>query len=259
MIRGIKFLIVLGVVMFTSCHSKIKERSEKIYSRHLQKHITLTIISTPPPSNKSDFNLLLLNNGFDQDGTMKITDSLYRKKDIKALLIVAIKAFDAKQQFGVAGITDGQNNGSLASKYSDFIVNELLPYIKKKAAVRSFKSITIAGVGDGGISAFDIAWDNWQKFDKVGILQDFSNPGRLTDFSAITNKIAKSRKKPKLQFWLEVEKEQDESVKEDSSQINNLIETLRIKNVTPSSVNIQTPLNKHQSLINFLLWVNNGN
>lgn len=254
-----KFLIVLGVVMFTSCHSKLTERSEEIYSRHLQKHITLTIISTPPPSNKSDFNLLLLNNGFDHDGTMKITDSLYHTKDIKALLIVAITPFDAKQEFGVAGITDGQNNGSLASKYSDFIVNELLPYIKKKAAVRSFKSITIAGVGDGGISAFDIAWDNWQKFDKVGVLQDFSNPGRRTDFSAITNKVAKSRKKPKLQFWLEVEKEQNESIKKDSSGINNLIETLRVKDINPSSINIQSPLNKHQSIINFLLWIHDGN
>lgn len=259
MIRGMKFLIVLSVVMFTSCHSKLTERSEEIYSRHLQKHITLTIISTPPPSNKSDFNLLLLNNGFDHDGTMKITDSLYHTKDIKALLIVAITPFDAKQEFGVAGITDGQNNGSLASKYSDFIVNELLPYIKKKAAVRSFKSITIAGVGDGGISAFDIAWDNWQKFDKVGVLQDFSNPGRRTDFSAITNKVAKSRKKPKLQFWLEVEKEQNESIKKDSSGINNLIETLRVKDINPSSINIQSPLNKHQSIINFLLWIHDGN
>lgn len=259
MIRGIKFLIVLGVVMFTSCHSKIKERSEQIYSRHLQKHITLTIISTPPPSNKSDFNLLLFNNGFDHDGTMKITDSLYHTKDIKALLIVAITPFDEKQEFGVAGVTDGQNNGSLASKYSDFILNELLPYIKKKAAVRSFKSITIAGVGDGGISAFDIAWDNWQKFDKVGVLQDFSNPGRPTDFSTIINKIAKSRKKPKLNFWLETVKGQNERNKEDSSRINNLIETLPVKNVDQSSVNIQTPLNKHQSIINFLLWINDGN
>jgi len=259
MIRGIKFLIVLGVVMFTSCHSKIKERSEEIYSRHLQKHITLTIISTPPPSNKSDFNLLLLNNGFDQDGTTKITDSLYRKKDIKALLIVAIKPFNPQQEFGVEGVTDGKNKGSLASKYSNFIVNELLPYIKKKAAIRSFKSITIAGAGDGGISAFDIAWDNWQKFDKVGVLQDFSNAGRRTDFSVITNKIAKSRKKPKLQFWIEEDKVRNESNKQDSSGINNLIETLRIKNVDQSSVNIQAPLNSHQSLVDFLLWINNGN
>jgi len=259
MIRGVKFLIVLGVVMFTSCHSKIKERSEQIYSRHLQKHITLTIISTPPPSNKSDFNLLLLNNGFDHDGTMKITDSLYHTKDVKALLIVAITPIDAKQEFGVAGVTDGQNNGSLASKYSDFIVNELLPYIKKKAAVRSFKSITIAGVGDGGISAFDIAWDNWQKFEKVGVLQDFSVPGRRTDFSVLADKIAKSRKKPKLHFWLGTGKEQNELNKEDSSGINNLIETLKAKSINQSSVHVQPPSNSHQSIIDFLLWVNNEN
>lgn len=259
MLRSMKFSIVLGMIMFTSCHSKMKERSEQIYSRHLQKHITLTVISTPPPSNKSDFNLLLLNSGFDKDDLMKITDSLYRKKDIKALLIVAIKPFDAKQEFGVAGITDGKSNGSLASKYSDFIVNELLPYIKKKAAARSFKSVTIAGVGDGGISAFDIAWDNWQKFDKVGVLQDFSNQGSGTDFSVLTDKIAKSRKKPKLHFWLETGKEQNELYKEDSSGINNLIETLKVKNISQSFVHVQSSSNSHQSIIDFLLWLNNEN
>ncbi|MGN6267795.1 MAG: alpha/beta hydrolase [Ginsengibacter sp.] len=259
MLRTVKFLMVLGVIMFTSCHSKIKERSEQIYSRHLQKHITLTVISTPPPSNKSDFNLLLLNNGFEAGSIRKITDSLYHKKDIKALLIVAIKPFDAQQEFGVAGVTDGKNNGSLASKYSNFIVNELLPFIKKKSAVRSFKSVTIAGVGDGGISAFDIAWDNWQKFDKVAVLQDFSNPGRPTNFSVITTKIAKSRKRPKLHFWLETGKEQNELNKEDSSGINNLIETLRAKNIDQSFVHVQPPSNSHQSIIDFLLWVNNAN
>ena len=256
MLRCMKLLIMIAMVMLASCHSKIKERSEQIYSRHLQKHITLTIISTPPPSNKSDFNLLLLNNG--AEGIKEITDSLYRKKDIKALLIVAIKAFDAQQEFGVAGVTDGKNNGLPASKYSNFIVNELLPYIKKKSAVRSFKSITIAGMGDGGISAFDIAWDNWQKFDKVGVLQDFSKSGKRADFSIITDKVAKSRKRPKLHFWLEMDKGQNELNREDSSGINNLIQTLRAKNIDQSSVNVQAPLNRHQAIIDFLLWVNNA-
>ena len=259
MLRGMKFSIVLGMIMFTSCHSKIKERSEQIYSRHLQKHITLTIISTPPPSNKSDFNLLLLNNGFDAGTIRKITDSLYHTKDIKALLIVAIKPFAAQQEFGVAGVTDGKNNGSLASKYSNFIINELLPFIKKKSTVRRFKSITIAGVGDGGISAFDIAWDNWQKFDKVGVFQDFSNPGMHTDFSVLIDKIAKSRKKPKLHFWLETGKEQNELNKEDSSGINDLIETIKAKNIDQSFGHLQPPSNSHQAIIDFLLWVNDAN
>jgi hypothetical protein len=34
-----------------------------VYSRHLQKHISITVISTTVPKNKSDFNLLLLNDG----------------------------------------------------------------------------------------------------------------------------------------------------------------------------------------------------
>ncbi len=40
---------------------------------------------------------------------------------------------------------------------------------KRKAAIRKFKSIAIAGNSLGGIVAFDIAWHNADKIDKVGV------------------------------------------------------------------------------------------
>ena len=51
----------------------------------------------------------------------------------------------------------------------------------------------------------------------------------------------------------------DKKDKEDSSGINNLIETLKAKNINQSSVHVQPPSNSHQSIIDFLLWVNNEN
>ena len=59
------FLIFTGIILLSGCHSKIKEHKDKVYSRHLQKHISLTVISTPVPKEKGDFNLLLLNDGQD--------------------------------------------------------------------------------------------------------------------------------------------------------------------------------------------------
>jgi enterochelin esterase-like enzyme len=179
-----QLLILAGIMFFAGCRPKIKETKDEIYSRHLQKHISLTVISTPVPKNKSDFNLLLLNNGEEMQkaGIGSILDSLYRKKVIKPLIIVGIDAFDPGQEYGVAGFTDGKNQGGLASRYADFIVNELLPFIKKKSCVRSFRTVSIAGSGIAGISAIDIAWDNWQKFDKVGFLPDFTNSNSNVDF-----------------------------------------------------------------------------
>ena len=54
-----------AIILLTACGSKIKETKDSVYSRHLQKHIELTIISTPVPEEKNSFNLLLLNDGQD--------------------------------------------------------------------------------------------------------------------------------------------------------------------------------------------------
>jgi enterochelin esterase-like enzyme len=85
-----------------SCHSKIKERKDEVYSRHLQKHINITVISIPVPENKSDFNLLLLNDGQDIEKlrVREIVDSLYKKKMIRPMLVVGIDAFDRTQEYG---------------------------------------------------------------------------------------------------------------------------------------------------------------
>ena len=54
------FFIALAMIL-TGCKRSVKERSDEIYSRHLQRHVKLSIISTPMPSDKSEMNLLLLN------------------------------------------------------------------------------------------------------------------------------------------------------------------------------------------------------
>lgn len=265
MVKISRLLILAGIMFLAGCHSKIKETEDEIYSRHLQKHISLTIISTPVPKNKSDFNLLLLNDGqgMQQAGIGKIVDSLYKKKLIKPLIIVGIAAFDAEQEYGVSGFTDGKDKGSLASKYADFIVNELLPFIKKKSGVRSFRTVTIAGSGIAGVSAIDIAWDNWQKFDKVGFLPDFDNSNSNVDFSILAEKIAKSRKRPKLQFWLNQMDDMRNSQRNDSTGMEKLFEVLKTKSVDGvTRVGIEADKNRvipfSDSFSQFLTWLNQG-
>ena len=119
--------------------SKIKETKDSVYSRHLQKHIELTIISTPVPDEKNSFNLLLLNDGQDIESlrVKEIIDSLYKKKLIQPLLVVAINAYDRMQEYGIAGYPDYKNNGTAAEKYAAFIDDELYPFIKKKTGVEN--------------------------------------------------------------------------------------------------------------------------
>src|SRR4051812_3293627 len=156
------FLFLLTNCFGFSCKNKIKQQEDKIYSRHLQEHIKLTVISTPLPEDKTALNLLLLNDGQDADQFRieEILDSLYNKKLIQPLVIVAIHAGDRMQEYGVSGLPDYKGNGSKADKYASFIDNELYDFVKKKAGARKFNTVAIAGCSLGGLSAFDVAWDN---------------------------------------------------------------------------------------------------
>jgi enterochelin esterase-like enzyme len=250
MIKTYNLLLLFYVILLAACSSKIKENKDEVYSRHLQKHISLTIISTPVPKDKGDFNLLLLNDGQDmgQLGVKNIVDSLYNKKLILPLVVVGINAFDRMQEYGVAGYPDYQNNGASAEKYSNFIINELLPFIKKKSAVRKFNSITIAGTSLGGLSAFDIAWDNADKIDKVGVLsgsfwfrdKDAADSNYSDDKNRIIiNKIRSSRKRPHLKYWFYAGANEETADRDKDGIIDviddtkDLIDLIKKKNVCP--------------------------
>jgi enterochelin esterase-like enzyme len=235
-----------------SCKHKIKVQEDEIYSRHLQEHIKLTIISTPLPEDKNSINLLLLNDGQDVEklGIQKIVDSMYKAKLIEPLLIVAIYAGDRMQDYGVAGLPDFKNNGSKADKYASFIDNELYTFIKKKTGVRKFKMVAIAGCSLGGLSAFDIAWDNADKIDKVGVLsgsfwwrdkdtiaKDYSDDNNRI----MLHKIRSSRKRPKLKYWFYAGRAEEISDRDKDGIIDvvddtkDLIEIIKNKNVCPPS------------------------
>ena len=212
MIRLSHVSLFLFILVFVSCKNKIKEIEDSIYSRHLQRHVKLTIINTPVPDDKNSFNLLLLNDGQDiaKLRIKEIIDSLYKKKLIQPLVVIAIYTSDRMKELGIADYPDYKNNGADAAKYSAFVDNELYAFIKKKTGVRKFNSITIAGCSLGGLAAFDIAWDHADRIDKVGVFsgsfwyrdKDASDADYSDDEDRLMmNKIRSSRKKPHLKYW----------------------------------------------------------
>lgn len=214
MIKYIKTscIALLATSLMIGCSKKIKQQSDDLYSRHLQKHVKLSIISTPMPDDKSAINLLLVNDGqdFDQLRVKEIVDSLYHKKMLAPLVIVGIYAGDRNKEYGVSEMPDYQGNGDKADKYAAFVINELYPYTKKKAGVRKFNSIAFAGFSQGALSAMDISWDNADKISKVGLFSGSfwwrDKDAASADYSDETdrimlNKIRSSKKRPKLQYW----------------------------------------------------------
>ncbi len=121
----------------------------------------------------SQMSLLLINDGQDLQkmGFESILEKLYSAEDaIEPLLCVAIHCGpERKMEYGVAGLPDYKGFGAKAGLYSSFILKELLPSLKRKYAVASFRENAFAGFSLGGLSALDIAWNHPDEFSKVGV------------------------------------------------------------------------------------------
>ncbi len=267
------------LIVVTSCTKKVKQQEDEIYSRHLQEHVKLTIITTPIPDTKNEMNLLILNDGQDADKfrIKIIVDSLYRKKLLAPLLVVAVHAGKREEWYGVAGKPDFENRGKKADKYAAFIDNELYPYIKKNAGVRSFKSVVIAGASLGGLSAMDIAWNNADKIDRVGVFSGsfWWRDKDQTDISytdaanrILLSSIQQSRKRPHLKYWMYAGLQEEKSDRDKDGVIDvvddtkDLLQIIENKKVCPPGdiVYVESLNGQHdyaswsKALPKFLLW-----
>lgn len=166
-------------------------------------------------------HLLLINDGQDLDSMQyqTIVNDLYQSALIHPVLTVGIKAGDERQlEYGIAGRPDFKNRGSKADQYNDFIISELLSAIYEETNSSSFASCVIAGFSLGGLSAFDIAWNNSGIFKKVGTFsasywwrtKELTNG--YTDQDRIAHQmIAQTEVKPELAFWFQVGTEDEKS------------------------------------------------
>ena len=124
-------------------------------------------------ANPSQMSLLLINDGQDmvKMGFESILDQLYSTDDaITPLICVAIHCGpERKIEYGVAGMPDFKGRGARAGDYTSFIFEELLPLLRKRYAVPSFREKAFAGFSLGGLMALDIVWNHAAEFSKVGV------------------------------------------------------------------------------------------
>ena len=205
LMRTTLLISFLAGFTLTSC-KKVKEQHDQLYSRHLQRQVKLTVINTPI-SDKAEMNLIIFNDGqlLDELGAKDILTKLYEDKKLLPVVVVGIDAANRQQEFGISTNVKNNSTGSKADHYAEFVNNELYPYIKKKAGVRKFNTIAIAGFGAGALSAFDIAWLHADRISKVGMFSGaFSRKNNASDTTSagdLYDMIKTSRKRPKTTFW----------------------------------------------------------
>lgn len=159
--------------MQTANVSGILVENMVIDSVFLKRHVKVDFYLPRNVADPSQMSLLLINDGQDMEkmGFVSILEKLYTGEDaIEPLLCVAIHCGpERKMEYGVAGKPDYKGFGAKAGLYTSFILNELLPSLRQKYAVPTFKEKAFAGFSLGGLTALDIVWNHPDQFSKVGV------------------------------------------------------------------------------------------
>lgn len=205
------FVFIISACCLSACKSPVKEQNDKIYSRHLQRHIELTVVTTPMPDKKEEMNLLLFNNKdfYDEVRAKKIIDSLYRKKMIQPLTMVAYKGETA--DYGFEEI--GGEKGNQYLKFNEFVTDELYPFAKKKVVIRKFNSVAICGFASSALSAFDIAFNHDGKIRAAGMFYPLYSANLQSTDTSVFQTIRSLRERPKIKIWLLADEGDSNSVK----------------------------------------------
>lgn len=153
--------------------SKILCEKTTIKSAYLARTVKVDFYLPRKLKDSSALNLLLINDGQDlvKMDFESILDKLYAAETItEPLLCVAMHcSADRKMEYGIAGEPDYLGRGAKASLYTLFIFEELIPFVREKFAITSFKEKSFAGFSLGGLTALDIVWNYPAEFSKVGV------------------------------------------------------------------------------------------
>ena len=217
---------------------KVSRANREINSVYLNRPVELEIFFPDQLLGNEVLNLLLLNDGQDAD-ELQLEDALnglYSDHSIDPLVVVAIKSSAARlEEYGIAGITDFKGRGEKAAAYTQFITQELLPYLQDEAGISIRGKRAIAGCSLGGLTAFDIAWNNDQLFDITGVFsgsfwwrkKDLKDG--YTDADRIMHQVIRDTAvKPDLKFWLMTGTEDETADRNQNFIIDSIDDTIDI-------------------------------
>ncbi len=158
--------------MLTKDTTNIITDSFTITSIYVDREVIIDCYYSPAYFKLPFISLLLINDGQDLR-TMQfetILDELFTGGRIEPVFCVGIHcAPDRKNEYGTANIIDYKGRGAKAALFTQFVLEELLPFIRKKYEIISFKEKSFAGFSLGGLCALDIVWNHPDEFFKVGV------------------------------------------------------------------------------------------
>lgn len=170
-------LLILPALSTNKAFSQVKVnilRNQKIHSKFLDRDVVYDVILPPDYELSSQkFKTLYMNDGQDLDALKmeEVLNTLYQNQEIPSFVLIAIHTNQNRiKEYGTAKMADYKGRGDLATKYNQFIINELIKEITQKYKVSTSKDDNyFCGFSLGGLSAMDIVWNNPDLFSKVGV------------------------------------------------------------------------------------------
>ena len=149
----------------------VEVKQYKIESKFLDREVIIDFY-LPPVSDNKNISLLLINDGQDLPVMpfTKILESLYSQEYIMPLLCVGIHCGpERKMEYGTADTLHYAGFGGKATAYTQFVIQELLPFIQATFNEYSFNAKSFTGFSLGGLSALDIVLHHPKEFLNVGV------------------------------------------------------------------------------------------
>ncbi len=214
-------------------------KTETIYSTFLKRNVTIsTLIPTKQNKNLTNLPLLLINDGQDFEALkmLQTLNTMSKSRKLAPILVVGIHADGNRmQEYGTAAQADYAGRGSQAQQHTNFVIQELLPFLQKNHSLKNdAKHRYFAGFSLGGLSAIDIVWANPTIFSKVGVFsgslwwrQKRYEDNQKEDNDRIMHNLIKNQPYKKgLKFWLQAGTEDETSDRNNNGIIDAIDDTL---------------------------------
>lgn len=143
-----------------------------IFSKHLQREVKVDFYYPENISELASMSLLLINDGQDLPvfNFQNLLEELQANQELKPLLCVGIHCGKERRlEYGTVSYVDYKGRGIKAVSHRNFILQELIPFIKKAFKLDKFKEKAYAGFSLGGLSAIDMVWNHPEEFNKTGV------------------------------------------------------------------------------------------
>jgi len=210
----------------------------RLDSVYLKRTVVLDVFCPPHLLQADSINLLVLNDGQDAEALNleETLEALHGSQKIEPVLVVAVHSSAARlQEYGVAGIPDFKGRGAMAGDYTSFIIKELMPFLEEAVGRAITGTRAIAGCSMGGLTAFDIAWNNGGFFDVAGVFSGAFwwrkkdlNDGYTDDDRIMHQVIRESKSAAKLKFWLMAGTEDEKADRNNNFIIDSIDDTIDI-------------------------------